>query len=313
MTPFAQWLRLVRPKQWAKSAFVLIGPAYGLREAGSAGLSDWWPEILAAAIAFALASSACYIVNDIQDAEADRLHPRKSKRPIASGAISAKAGIALACGLAIAAALACGIIRATDLGLFATLLGLYVANTLAYSSWLKHFAVLDVMSLAMGFVLRVLAGCAAVGIEPSAWLLNSTFFLSLFLAIGKRLGERRTLDDAGVEAGLARAVHRLYTPDILRMMVVVTGVATLLTYAGYVQDQSQAKGAWLIAGSIHALWLTMLPATFALLRAILLLEQGRYDDPTELAYSDKPTLLAAGIFAAITLAIVMKASASIPQ
>ncbi len=308
-------IRLLRPKQWAKSVFVLIGPLYGMR-AGGVAIADWALEAAIAAAAFAFASSACYACNDVLDAPRDRLHPRKAKRPVASGRISAAAAVAIALALLVVAGALCLGLHATHRAAFSVILGLYVANTLAYSVWFKHVAVLDVISLAMGFVLRVLGGCAAVGIEPSNWLLNSTFFLSMFLALGKRLGERRTAEAAGIAIDASRPVQREYSADLLRMMVVVTAVATLITYALYVQNQASppAPAAALPAAIAAApgfrvplLWLTMLPATFALLRALLLLEQGKYDDPTELAFADGQTMLAAATFVGLTAVAIRNA------
>ena len=168
-------------------------------------------------------------------------------------------------------------------------------------SRLKHIVLADVMSLAMGFVLRVMGGCAAVGIMPSIWLLNVTLFLAMFLAFGKRLGERRTLavSQTGESDGATahRPVQSVYTDHLLRMMVVVTGVATLMGYAAY----AQAKEADHL-GRFPWLWITMLPATFCLLRCIVLLERGEHDDPTELATKDLPFQIGAGAFAVITAA-----------
>lgn len=165
----------------------------------------------------------------------------------------------------------------------------------AYSWLLKHVVIADVIGLSLGFVLRVLGGCAAAGVEPSTWLLNCTFFLAMFLAFGKRLGERRSLgsDEA---AAAARAVQEAYTSDLLRMVVVVTAVATLLSYAGYVQAKET-----LYWQGFNLLWLTVLPATFGLLRCIVLLERGDFDDPTELALHDRAFQLAAGVFAFLTI------------
>jgi 4-hydroxybenzoate polyprenyltransferase len=165
----------------------------------------------------------------------------------------------------------------------------------------------DVVCLSLGFVLRVFGGCAAVGIAPTTWLLNCTLFFAMFLAFGKRLGERRTL---GADAAAARTVQAGYTDDLLRMAVVVTGVATLVIYAAYVQSRE----AWvkdLLARAIHphgawfnVLWLTMLPATYALLRSIVLLERGRFDDPTELAVKDRATQLAGFVFVLIVVGLI---------
>lgn len=289
-----QYLRLARPHQWAKSAFVMVGPLYGMSDH-----KGTWQELLlpafVAAAAFALASSACYVVNDIVDAEADRAHPRKRTRPIASGAIRPRTAWVYAALLALAAASLLLVIPASVRVWVAAALGLYVLNVSAYSWLLKHVVIADVIGLSLGFVLRVLGGCAAAGVAPSTWLLNCTFFLAMFLAFGKRLGERRSLgsDEA---AAAARAVQGAYTSDLLRMVVVVTAVATLLSYAGYVQAKET-----LYWQGFNLLWLTVLPATFGLLRCIVLLERGDFDDPTELALHDRAFQLAAGVFAFLTI------------
>ncbi|MCG3123786.1 MAG: Decaprenyl-phosphate phosphoribosyltransferase [Phycisphaerales bacterium] len=303
------FLKLVRPAQWAKSAFVLVGPAYAL--AGGSHVD--WPGVAATTVAFCLIASAGYIFNDLKDRELDAVHPRKRHRPIAAGRVAPPAAVALAMILlAVALAVMTAWIlldpaargSATRWGWPVGLLGLYWANVTAYSHWLKRRVVIDVISLALGFVVRVLAGCAAAGVEPSPWLVNSTFFISMFLAFSKRLGERRTMGSAE-GAATARTVQVRYTDDILRMLVVVTAVATLLTYAGYVQSfgvRGAETAPQAIGPSFMLLWLTMLPATYGLLRCIVLVERGEYDDPTELASRDHPFQVAAVMFALITAA-----------
>jgi decaprenyl-phosphate phosphoribosyltransferase len=256
-----------------------------------------------AAGAFALASSACYVVNDLLDAEQDRAHPRKRLRPIASGAVTKAQARWFAAALIVAAAALLAALPAAVWLAVSLVVGAYVANVWAYSLKLKHIVIADVMSLALGFVLRMLGGCAAVEIAPTSWLLNCTFFLAMFLAFGKRLGERRTM---GLDAATVRGVHAAYTDDLLRMAVVVTGVATLITYAGYVQfraDENTHVVPPFHAG-INMLWFTMVPATYALLRSIVLLERGTYDDPTELVVKDWPMKIAAGLFALLSAAVL---------
>lgn len=296
-------VRLARPQQWAKSAFVLVGPLYALAD----GARVSWVSLLGAVLAFGFASSACYVINDIRDRHEDRQHPRKRHRPIASGLVSVNGGLAWAAVLAGASAASVLIALpqgAAALGWLALLVGLYVMNTTVYSLGVKRVVILDVISLALGFVLRVLGGCAAAGVEPSTWLLNCTFFVSMFLAFGKRLGERRTLGD---EAPSARTVQGSYTDALLRMVVVVTAVATLITYAGYVQAKDEAyrlmaaEGMW----GFNLLWLTMLPATYGMLRCIVLLEAGRYDDPTELAAGDRGFQASMAVFGALTGALFL--------
>ncbi len=299
-------LRAARPLQWSKGAFVFLGALYSQKLISHQG---FWPA-LAAFFAFGLASSACYILNDLRDAAADRAHPRKKHRPIAAGLIAPAHARAMAILLILLSAAAVALtpvhpepaVRASAHAreLLGACVGLYLVNTLAYTRWLKHAPVADVMSLALGFVLRVLGGCAAVAVEPSSWLLNCTFFLSMFLAFGKRLGERRAFGDDAAAAAAARTVQALYTTDLLRMATVVTAVATLLTYAGYVQNQAE-RYTW----GFNLLWLTMLPATFGLLRCMLMVDRGVFDDPTELATRDRPFQVAGAVFGAITIALMV--------
>ena len=295
-------LKLARPTQWSKSAFVLIGPFYGLRDMAETGrtLQDVALPAVIAAAAFALASSACYVVNDILDREADRRHPRKRRRPIAAGEVSVKTAWVFAVALLAVVAALTALLPAPARWWVALTLGLYVLNVSLYSAVVKHLVIADVMSLSMGFVLRVMGGCAAVAIVPSVWLLNVTLFLAMFLSFGKRLGERRTLASAGdADAAAAhRPVQQGYTDTLLQMAVVVTGVATLMGYAAYVQTQDAAY-----ARGFSLLWLTILPATYCLLRAIVLLERGEYDDPTELAIHDRAFQLGAALFAVVTAVV----------
>ncbi len=289
-------VKLARPHQWTKGAFVVIGPAYALAD----GHPIDWIAVGLALVAFSLVSSGCYVVNDIRDREADSHHPRKCRRAIASGAVSVSQGWVLAIALYAGALIAIGALWAMVGTQQAALVGIgvgaYAANVTAYSFALKRIVILDVMSLSVGFVLRVLAGCAAAGVEPSTWLLNCTLFLAMFLAFGKRLGERRTMGD---DAGLARQVQGAYTDDMLRMLVAMTAVATLVTYAGYVEAKHEGFS-WESMG----LWATLLPATFALLRCIVLVERGEYDDPTEIAFRDRSFQAAAAGFGVLTLALL---------
>lgn len=298
----ADLIRLARPKQWVKGAFVLLGPLYGM--VGGAPVD--WPAVAFAFVAFGLASSGCYIINDVRDVESDRAHPRKKQRPVASGRVQPGTALAFAAALfggAAVAALA-PLAFGTDgsrVAWLAFFVGLYALNVSAYSLGIKHVVVVDVISLAAGFVLRVLGGCAAAGVEPSTWLLNCTFFVSMFLAFGKRLGERRTMGDG---VGTVRAVQNEYTDELLRMAVVVTGVASLGTYAAYVQAQGHLYTARLDGPQgwgMNLLWLTMLPATFGLLRCIVQVEKGAYDDPTELAAGDRPFQIGVALFGVVTL------------
>jgi decaprenyl-phosphate phosphoribosyltransferase len=174
----ALW-RLARPRQWIKNGFV-VAPLFFTPEAVNAhNLAG----VAAAAAAFCLLASALYVFNDWCDRAADREHPSKRTRPLASGEISAGLGLAwAACLLVAGAALAMILLPAAAVRLAA----LYVLMTALYSLWLKHIAILDVLIVAAGFVLRVEVGGAAVGIALTVWIVVCTFLLALFLAIAKR-------------------------------------------------------------------------------------------------------------------------------
>ncbi len=294
-------IKLARPHQWSKSVFVLLGPLYGIQDKPE-NIGGILAAAFVAAGAFALASSACYVVNDLMDAPRDRLHPRKRHRPIAAGEVSTPVALAYATVLGTLALVLVGVLAVLPLGVNSAILALaglliaYVVNVTAYSMALKHKVIADVMCLSIGFVLRVLGGCAAAGVAPSTWLLNVTLFLSMFLAFGKRLGERRTM---GQDAALTRGVQAIYSDDLLRLSASVSAVATLVTYAGYVQSRGQTHD--ILGLLINVLWPTMLPATYALLRAIVQLERGRFDDPTELFLRDRAMQIAIVAFGALSV------------
>ena len=293
------FVELARPRQWSKSAFVFIGPVYSLQ----GGLPEQpglvAAHVLLAAAAFSLVSSAGYVVNDLLDVEVDRAHPRKRSRPLASGVLSPQQGALFACLLAAAGAACVLRLPSPQRWMVGALAGAYAVNVLAYSAVLKHRVIADVMSLSLGFVLRVLAGCAAARVLPSTSLLNVSFFLAMFLSFGKRLGERRT-SGSDEQAAMIRRVQQAYSDDLLRMLLVVSGVATLLFYAIYVQDRRDVG-----VRGLDLMWLTILPATYGLLRAIALLERGTFDDPTEMAVHDRAFLASAMAFVVLTLGLLV--------
>ncbi len=306
-------MKLARPHQWVKGVFVLVGPAFAIMDGTISRESVDTRLVLTLAMAFfafCFAASGCYVFNDLADVERDRLHPRKCKRPIASGRVSE--GLARIYGIAL-------LVIGLGLGLLVPgsvkwwvfgLVAAYIVNVMWYSAMLKHVVILDVLSLSTGFVLRVLGGCAAVAVTPSTWLLNATLFLSMFLAFGKRLGERRVMGDADVAS--IRGVQQKYSDQILRMMVVVVGVATLLTYTGYVQSKEADMSVVLASGvggdfAFNLLWTTVLPAMLGLLRTITLIMDGRYDDPTELAIKDPVVRVSGAAFVGLTIGVALLA------
>jgi 4-hydroxybenzoate polyprenyltransferase len=286
---FRALVRSLRPVQWVKNLFVLAPLVFAHR------LDD--PLLLRhAALAFALfcaAASAVYLFNDLRDREADRNHPAKRHRPIASGAlpvgVAAAASAVLGFG-ALAGAMALG--RG-----FALLVGFYVALNLLYSTTLKHVVILDVMSIASGFVVRVLAGAAAIGVAVSNWLLLCGGFLSLFLAFAKRRHELTLLDGNGGER--RKVLDEYSVPFVDQMMSVVTA-ATLLSYALYtVSPETAAK-----LGTPHLIW-TIPMVLYGIYRFLFLLYQRPSErDPTAAILSDWPSLVNFALWAAVVVGLI---------
>lgn len=232
----ADWLALARPRQWTKNLLLFAGLLFSgrFREGGS------WAWALAAFAAFVLLSAAVYAVNDVLDAPSDRRHPLKKKRPVASGRLSpAEAGFLAALwggtGLGLSAGLG---------GAFLALAGAYLALSLLYSVWTKHQVVLDVLSLAAGFVLRAAAGAVAVQVRISEWLLVCTTLLALFMGLVKRRAE---LVQAGPAGGRQRASLAHYSLPLLDQMIAVVAGSTLVAYALYAASaHAPGRAAWML-------------------------------------------------------------------
>jgi len=212
----------MRPAQWAKNLFVLAPLVFGdllLNERAAL-------RALLALLAFCCASSAVYLINDLRDREEDRRHPLKCRRPLAAGTLGVPAAVTAVIAL-IAAALA----LAVWLGLpFSAILGAYLLLNVLYTLWFKHMVILDVMSISLGFVLRVEAGAQATGVEVSRWLFLCTTFLALFLAFSKRRHEITLL--AGAASG-QRPVLDHYSPAFLDQMINVVTASSVVAYALY--------------------------------------------------------------------------------
>lgn len=224
-----QIITLIRPHQLVKNIFVFT-PLFFDRH-----VTDWhyvWP-CLVAFIAFCLAASGIYCFNDIHDADADRQHPVKCMRPVASGAVSKQTAYVtmsivwiLAIMLVAWACIYSGRIR---IGMIGTLL-LYVVMNVAYCIKLKQIALLDVFMIAIGFVLRVAAGGMATGIILSHWIVLTTFLLTLFLAVAKRRDDAAIYETTGVKA---RKNVECYNMDFLNQSIGVLGSVTIVCYILY--------------------------------------------------------------------------------
>lgn len=214
-------LRTCRPEQWIKNIFVLAPVVFSLR---FTHLDSLFRSLLAAGC-FCLISSAVYVFNDLVDADADRQHPRKRTRPIAAGRISSAWAVGLIGSLSATAALIGLLVFSAE---FMALAGAYVALSVSYCVWLKHKVILDVMSIALGFVLRLLVGCVAVAVDASPWMLVCGFSLALVLGFGKR----RVEIAQGVTHKYRRALEA-YSPPILDTFLAISTAVCLLSYMLY--------------------------------------------------------------------------------
>ncbi len=211
----------LRPKQWVKNLFVFAGVIFSQQ----LFTPLIWPALGAFALFCAL-SGAMYLLNDVADAEKDRLHPTKRHRPVAAGALPRGGALAVGAGL-LGASLAGAFALSWRFGLVAA--G-YAALLTAYSVRLKHLVILDVLTVAVGFVLRAVAGAVAVDVEISGWLLICTVLIALFLALGKRRHEYLTLHG---EAAAHRPILAEYSEGFLDQMIAVVTASTVTAYALY--------------------------------------------------------------------------------
>jgi 4-hydroxybenzoate polyprenyltransferase len=281
----------LRPHQWIKNLVVLAALAFSkhLFEPDAAARA-----LLAVAVFCAL-SGGTYLVNDLLDRERDRLHPLKRHRPVASGALAPGPALAAAATLAAVALAASSWLGAG----FAAVAVAYLALSLAYSLWLKDHVILDVLAIAIGFVLRAVAGALAIEVRFSDWLLVCTVLLALFLALAKRRHELSSLDDAAGH----RQILAEYSPYLLDQMIAVVTASCLTAYAFYtLAPETVAKYrtdrlAWTIPFVIYGI--------FRYLYLVHRRDQG--GSPTEVLLADRPLLAAVALWAAAVVAIVYTA------
>jgi 4-hydroxybenzoate polyprenyltransferase len=271
------YLELLRPQQWVKNAFVLAGLVFGHAWNDPALLG----AALAATAAFCLASGAAYAFNDCRDAAQDREHPDKRARPVARGSLAPREAYALA-----AAAAAAGLALAAWAGAaVAAFVAAYLALNLAYTLRLKQVPVLDVVAIASGFMLRLLAGTAGIGIEPSRWLLACGFLLTLFLGFAKRRAELGRLEEG---AGQHRAVLGSYSAGFLDKAIDLCAAGMVVSYGLYTVAPESAR----VHGT-ERLILTLPWALLGTLRYLYRLHfRGGGGDPTEELLRDPVLALA---------------------
>ncbi|HYF47464.1 MAG TPA: decaprenyl-phosphate phosphoribosyltransferase [Acidimicrobiales bacterium] len=273
-------LRAARPKQWAKNLLVFAAP-------GAAGVMDSIEPASDAVVAFAsfcLAASGTYLLNDVADRESDARHPTKHTRPIASGVVPP--ATASVVGVLL-------IVGAVGLGLLAdwhlsVTVAIYVALTTAYSHWLKHLVILDVVVVATGFLLRAIGGATATGVPISDWFFIVTSFGSLFVVAGKRQGEVGDLAEEEGEAADVRKTLDEYPASYLDYLRTVSTGVMFVAYCVWAFQTADLAA----EGSIPWFELSIAPFVVAVLRYALLLDRGRGGTPEELFFADRPLQLA---------------------
>ncbi len=263
-------VRATRPRQWSKNLLVFAAPLLSGRFTEAGVLAD----AAVAFVAFTLAASGVYLVNDIRDVESDRAHPTKRLRPVAAGSLGARTA-AWAGGALAAAALVVALLAGVDL---VVVVAIYLTLSLLYCFVLKDEPVIDIAIIAAGFLLRAIAGGAAAGIELSQWFLLAASFGSLFMAAGKRYAE--ILLVAQGEPAL-RASLASYSPSYLRFVWTVSAGLLIMTYGLWAFELGEKAGGnwWYVA--------SMAPFVLAVLRYALDVDRGTAEEPEELALRDR--------------------------
>ncbi|RPJ71299.1 MAG: decaprenyl-phosphate phosphoribosyltransferase [Acidobacteria bacterium] len=279
----------LRPEQWIKNLVVFAGLLFGLQlfVPRAIGFS------VAAFVVFCALSGVVYLFNDVADREADRLHPLKSRRPIASGELPPSVAAWTGSGLAVVALVAAflvgpmfGLVSVT----YVTLLGLYSAR-------LKHVVIIDVLTIAMGFVLRAVAGAVAIDVPISQWLLVCTVLLALFLALSKRRHELVLLAGGATQH---RRILGEYSPYLLDQMIGVVTASTLIAYIFYTMSAETAHK----FGTPY-LGLTIPFPLYGIFRYLYLvhLKEGG-GSPAEMLLADRPLLLCVALWVAAVVILV---------
>jgi 4-hydroxybenzoate polyprenyltransferase len=282
-------VRSLRPEQWTKNLIVFGGVLFGQR------LFDIHSVLYASAafVVFCALSGVVYLLNDVADRDADRRHPLKRHRPIASGDLSASAALVAAAIIGIAALTVSFLLR-TEFGFFAFA---YVALLALYSGPLKHVVIVDVLTIAIGFVLRAAAGAAVIAVPISNWLLFITILGALFLALSKRRHELVLLVD---DATSHRPILQEYTPYLLDQMISVVTASTLVAYAFYTVNAETVE-------KFHTtrLGLTLPFLIYGIFRYLYLVHQKEGGgSPAAMLLNDRPLLACVALWALAVALII---------
>jgi decaprenyl-phosphate phosphoribosyltransferase len=286
----------MRPYQWPKNLIVFAALIFSAGAAWEPGDFDsWWPLLWRTAVLFglwSLVSSATYLLNDVRDRYTDALHPRKSRRPIASGAVSVRTALVTA---AVLTAVALPLAFAIDVVAGAVLAG-YAAIMAAYSFGLKNMPILDILILCTGVVGRAVGGAAAIDVDISPWLYVCSSFGAFFFAVSKRWSEFRQL---GEDAARHRPALQNYNGELLNQMLIISAAGSVLSYALYTIESNRVP----TDGSMA---LTLPFAAFAMLRYLLLLGGPRKADaPDRILFTDPQILIAAVGFTITAIAVLV--------
>ncbi len=289
-------LMAMRPYQWPKNVVVFAAFVFSAGEAWTPGDPEsWWPLLWRSLVLFGLwclAASATYLLNDVRDREADRLHPRKRLRPIASGRLRTGTALGAAAVLAVVS-IPAAIVLDRVAGL---VLAGYVVLMALYSLQLKRVAILDILLLGAGVVGRAVSGAAAIEVDISPWLYVCSSFAAFFFATTKRWAEFRQL---GAEAARHRPSLAAYNAEVLELMLGVSAAGALLSYSLYTIESGRVPE----DGSMA---LTIPFVVFALFRFLLLMSGPRQGDaPDRVLFSDRQVLAAIAGFTVTAFAVLV--------
>ncbi len=270
----------MRPRQWLKNVLVIAAAG----AAGALGHDDVPVHVMLAFVAFCLIASGIYAINDVRDAEEDRLHPRKRFRPVAAGELGAGTALAMGLGLMLGGLAICGTVRPLLLAVGAG----YIALTLTYTVIWRHIMLLDLFAIAGGFVLRAVAGGVAAPVALSRWFVVVVTCAALFVAAGKRHAELLRLEAAGVKGeGRRRRVLHRYNSSTLRLVLAGSAAGALFAYCVWAFQIPTVNG-------IPWRPLTIIPFALCLMRYGTLIGAGGGEAPEELVLSDRLLILAGG-------------------
>jgi 4-hydroxybenzoate polyprenyltransferase len=299
--------KTARPRQWLKNISVFAALVFS----GFLFYPGYFGRVLEAFGVFSMLASSIYIINDVVDAPQDRKHPFKKKRPIASGDLPVSTAVFSALVLLVASL---AIARTLSFFFFLTLIA-YVLINILYTTYLKHIAILDILTIALGFILRVYAGATVVNLHMNVWFLLTVVNLALFLAVGKRQSERTLL--TGLKVGLEGQRDTLshYTQRLLDIYTGMFAMATWFSYALFAyQQQFLADGGPLPTlfsliprTFISAKWLmiTVPVVIYCVMRYLqLVYEQNRGESPERVITSDRPLLTAVIIWGLMVITIL---------